>query len=79
MNTILFTPDDLDIIKGPPINRRKFLNTELSQLYSNYYILLNEYENVLKMRNDYIKNQKYDKNYFDIITSFLIDKKSKLR
>ena len=74
MNTILFTPDNLDIIKGPPINRRRFLNTELSQLYNNYYILLNEYENVLKMRNDYIKNQKYDKNYFDIITSFLIDK-----
>ena len=74
MNTILFTPDDLEIIKGPPIVRRKFLNVELSQLYSNYYILLNEYENILKMRNEYIKNQRIDKNYFDIITSYLIEK-----
>ena len=74
MNTILFTPDDLDIIKGPPLVRRKFLNTELSQLYSNYYILLNEYEKILKMRNDYIKSGNIDINYYDIITSFLIEK-----
>lgn len=74
MNTILFTPDDLDIIKGPPLVRRKFLNTELSQLYSNYYILLSEYEKILKMRNDYIKNGALDINYYDIITSFLIEK-----
>lgn len=74
MNTILFTPDDLDIIKGPPLVRRKFLNTELSQLYSNYYILLSEYEKILKMRNDYIKNGTFDINYYDIITSFLIEK-----
>ena len=74
MNTILFTPDDLDIIKGPPLVRRKFLNTELSQLYSNYYILLSEYEKILKMRNDYIKSGALDINYYDIITSFLIEK-----
>ena len=74
INTILFTPDDLDIIKGPPLVRRKFLNTELSQLYSNYYILLSEYEKILKMRNDYIKNGVLDINYYDIITSFLIEK-----
>ena len=74
INTILFTPDDLDIIKGPPLVRRKFLNTELSQLYSNYYILLSEYEKILKMRNDYIKSGVLDINYYDIITSFLIEK-----
>ena len=74
LNTILFTPDDLDIIKGPPMSRRKFLDIEISQLYSNYYILLNEYEKILKMRNDYIKQFKIDRNYFDIITTYLIDK-----
>lgn len=78
MNIILFTPDDLDIVKGSPQNRRKFLNTELSQLYSNYYIVLNEYEKLLKIRNDYLKNTnkgiKFDKDYFDILTQYLVDK-----
>lgn len=74
LNIILFAPEDLDIIKGPPINRRRFLNTELSQLYRNYYILYNEYEKILKMRNDYIKTNNYNKDYFDILTSYYIDK-----
>lgn len=74
LNTILFTPDDLDIIKGPPMSRRKYLDNEISQLYSNYYIVLLEYEKILKMRNDYLKQFKIDKNYLDIITTYLIDK-----
>ena len=78
MNIIIFTPDDLELIKGSPQIRRKFLNVELSQLYSNYYVLLNEYEKLLKIRNEYLKNvyktHKLDDNYFDIITSYLVDK-----
>lgn len=78
MNIIIFTPDDLDLIKGSPQIRRKFLNVELSQLYSNYYIVLNEYEKLLKIRNEYLKNvyktNKIDDNYFDILTSYLVDK-----
>lgn len=78
MNIIIFTPDDLEIIKSSPQIRRKFLDTELSQLYSDYYIVLNEYKKLLKMRNDYlkklIKNKLLDKIYFDTLTSLLIDK-----
>lgn len=78
MNIIIFTPDDLELIKGSPSIRRKFLNVELSQLYSNYYVILNEYEKLLKIRNEYLKNvyktHKFDDNYFDIITSYLVDK-----
>lgn len=78
MNIIIFTPDDLDIIKGSPQVRRKFLNVELSQLYSNYYLVLNEYEKLLRIRNEYLKNvnrtNKMDDNYFEILTSYLVDK-----
>lgn len=78
MNIIIFTPDDLELIKGSPQIRRKFLNIELSQLYSNYYVVLTEYEKILKIRNEYLKNvyksHKLDEKYFDIITSYLVDK-----
>lgn len=78
MNIIIFTPDDLELIKGSPQIRRKFLNVELSQLYSNYYVILNEYEKLLKIRNEYLKNvyknNKIDDNYFEILTSYLVDK-----
>jgi len=78
MNIIIFSPDDLEIIKGSPQIRRKYVNLELSQLYSNYYIVLNEYNKILKIRNEYLKkiNKKIsvDKNYINILTSYLIDK-----
>ena len=78
MNIIIFSPDDLEIIKGSPQIRRKYLNLELSQLYSNYFILINEYNKILKLRNEYLKkiNKKIsvDKNYINILTGYLIDK-----
>ena len=78
MNIIIFSPDDLELIKGSPQVRRKYINLELSQLYSNYYILMNEYNKILKMRNEYLKKSNktkfLDKNYINIITGYLVDK-----
>lgn len=78
MNIIIFYPDDLELIKGSPQVRRKYINLELSQLYSNYFILINEYNKILKLRNEYLKkmNKKLsiDKNYIEILTGYLIDK-----
>lgn len=73
INTIIFYPEDLSIIKGTPSDRRLYLNLELSQLYGNYIDILNKYNKILKMRNNYLKNnQSIDKNYFDILTDHLI-------
>lgn len=75
MNIIIFYPDDLELIKNSPNIRRRFLNLELSQLQSDYYILINDYNKILKIRNDYLKkNKNFDKSYFEIITNYLIDK-----
>lgn len=78
MNIIIFYPDDLELLKGSPQIRRKYLNLELSQLYSNYFILINDYNKLLKIRNEYLKklnnNVFVDMNYFEILTNYLIDK-----
>lgn len=78
MNIIIFYPEDLEIIKGSPSIRRKFLNLELSQLYSSYYTLLNDYNRLLKMRNDYLKkislDNKYDENYLNILNNYFLEK-----
>lgn len=74
MNIIIFYPEDLELIKGSPAARRRFLNLELSQLNRNYLIILNDYNKLLKMRNDYLKNNYIDENYLNILTDYLIDK-----
>ena len=55
LNIIIFYPDDLDIIKGSPNIRRRYLNSEISQYDNNYLTLLNKFRKIQKMRNDYLK------------------------
>lgn len=78
LNIIIFYPDDLELIKNSPINRRRYLNMQLSQLYSNYYILINDYYKILKLRNSYLKKLNKglskDINYLKVLTDYLIDK-----
>ena len=75
LNIIVFSPDDLEIIKGSPNVRRNLLNIQLSQIYLNIY---NEYNKLLRTRNEYLKvlfqNSIADSSYLDIITDKLIEK-----
>ena len=78
LNVIVFTPDDLEIVKGSPGVRRNLLNIQLSQISRDYLKIYNEYNKLLKTRNEYLKiifnNNIADTNYLDIITDKLIDK-----
>jgi len=78
LNIIIFTPDDLELIKGSPSVRRNFLNIELSQLSKTYLNTYNEYNKILKTRNEYLKllftSNIADKSYLDILTDTLIEK-----
>ena len=55
LNVIVFTPDDLEIIKGSPNVRRNLLNIQLCQLSKEYLKTYNEYNKLLKTRNEYLK------------------------
>jgi len=76
LKVIIFNPDNIRLIKDAPSNRRKFLNIEISQLYSKYINILNEFNVVLKQRNEYLKFIKSGVNneiYFDILSQKFID------
>lgn len=78
INIIIFYPDDLNLIKGSPNDRRRYINVELSQLSSKYFEVLGEYNKLLKIRNDYLKKYvdriDFDEKYFEILTEHLVDK-----
>ena len=79
INVVMFCPDDLEIIKGTPSDRRKFLNIEIGQISNEYIIYLTKFNKVLKTRNEYLKNEhNIDFNYLDILTDELIDLNIKL-
>ncbi len=55
LNIVIFTPDDINILKGGPENRRKFLDIMISQLRPNYMHILNLYMKTIDQRNKYLK------------------------
>ncbi|MBQ7137234.1 MAG: DNA replication/repair protein RecF [Bacilli bacterium] len=78
LNVILFSPEDVETIKGSPSLRRDLLNIEISQLNQQYIKNYNEYNKILKMRNDYLKliytNSISDIRYLDVLTDNLVDR-----
>ena len=69
LNVVMFTPDDISILKGGPQNRRRFLDIMISQLKPNYMHNLSLYAKILEQRNNYlrqIKEEGKDENLLDI-------------
>ncbi len=64
---ISFTPDDLQLIKSGPSERRHFIDMELCQLSNRYYYELKQYNHVLKQRNILLKKIKYNSSLEDTI------------
>ena len=61
INVVLFTPDDINILKNGPKMRRRFLDIMISQLRPNYIFCLNMYLKTLEQRNMYLKQIKLEK------------------
>ena len=55
LNAVIFSPEDLNIIKGDPGLRRRFMDMEISQTDSVYYELLIRYRRLLRQRNSLLK------------------------
>lgn len=78
LKIIIFFPDDLEIIKGIPDIRRKYINIQIGQVFNSYIKILDDYNKLLKSRNEYIKKIKYhepyNKQYFEVLTDYYIKK-----
>ena len=58
LNVVLFSPEDLQLVKGSPSLRREFINREFyqfSRIYHKYYLM---YQHLLKQRNSYLKDMR---------------------
>ncbi|HBK67897.1 MAG TPA: DNA replication/repair protein RecF [Firmicutes bacterium] len=55
VRTVIFTPDDLQIIKGGPEKRREYLDLYLAQAYSGYRKVFLDFYRALYQRNSLLK------------------------
>ena len=55
VNLVFFSPEDLNIIKSGPAERRRFIDLELSQLDKVYLNNLSNYNRIVNQRNRLLK------------------------
>jgi len=67
LNAILFSPEDLLLIKGAPALRRRFLDNEISQANPVYYRKLLNYNRMLGQRNNLLKKIREGKAGTDLL------------
>lgn len=74
-NVVMFAPEDLDIVKGDPQQRRKFLDIEIGQTSRLYVYELAQYNRLLRQRNEYLKQYVpgsfFNWDYLDVLNQQL--------
>lgn len=66
LRVVLFTPDDLYLIKGSPVRRREYLDFALSQISRPYCYELRNYLGLLKRRNEMLRKEQGKSRVFSI-------------
>ena len=72
MNVLLFEPKDVMIFKGSPKVRRNFIDIHLSKQSLQYLDYISRYNQVLKERNELLKNDKVDETLLETTTEMLV-------
>lgn len=71
MNVVLFAPEDLNLVKGSPQIRRRFIDMEIGQISAVYLNDLSNYQRLLKQKNHLLKQMKVsrsnDKTMLEVI------------
>ena len=79
---ILLSPNELKLIKSSPNIRRNYLNIQISQLHKEYIYYLNDYNNLIKNKNDFLKklmlNGNLDSRYLDILDEKIVENGMKI-
>ena len=75
---VIFSPEDLKIVKDEPERRRNFIDSEICQLSFSYFNALSKYKKILLQRNTYLKERNIDENLLDVWDENLAEEGSKI-
>lgn len=77
MNVVIFSTDNIRMFRECPSNRRKYFNVQISQINRKYLKTLNDYNIILRQRNEFLKviniNKKSDTDYLDVLDNKYVD------
>lgn len=67
LHAVMFAPEDLQLIKAGPSERRRFIDLEMCQISGVYYYDLQQYYKILKQRNNLLKKIQNDRSLKDTV------------
>ena len=70
LSVVVFSPDDLKMIKDGPYERRKFLDSSISQIRPVYKYNLSKYNKILYQRNNLLKSNKQKSDILSLLEIF---------
>lgn len=77
LNVVMFAPEDLNLVKGSPQIRRRFIDMEIGQIQPVYMYHLGQYQKILKQRNHLLKDLQRRKSnnrmMLEVLTEQLIE------
>jgi DNA replication and repair protein RecF len=80
LNLIMFAPENLELVKGSPAVRRKFMDMEIGQIRPVYLYDSMRYNRALKERNSYLKfdKDKIDPHFLAVLDEQLVEHGTKI-
>lgn len=76
LRVVLFSPEDLKIIKGSPSERRRYLDAVMCQMDQGYHRLIRDYERIVVQRNNLLKELQYhkqNKSQMEVWNAYLVE------
>jgi DNA replication and repair protein RecF len=78
LRVVLFTPDDLYLIKGSPSKRRNFIDFSLKQISQEYRYLIENYSKIIKKRNLLLKKEQTNTKSFKLVEEIFIETSARI-
>jgi DNA replication and repair protein RecF len=82
MNVVMFAPEDLNLVKGSPQVRRRFIDMEIGQVSPIYLHDMSQYQKILQQRNHFLKmmqiKKQNDQTMLEILTEQFIEMSVKI-
>ncbi len=72
LNVVLFSPDELRLFKDQPSERRRLLDQEIAKISPSYLNSLNQYQRLLKERNQLLKMPNVDRLFLETLNDRMI-------
>jgi DNA replication and repair protein RecF len=67
LNVVMFAPEDLNLVKGSPSVRRRFLDMEIGQISPVYLHDLLTFQKILRQRNAILRDNRGKSNFNDVM------------